>query len=97
MDWPEIVRSGSIFLSLVCIGLLLRKYFKYWDQYQTGTKDFWWVLFCWCSAIVLGSIEVLLGWDTQFRSLFIFFAVALTLKLLLKPNEFENPTFTNEF
>jgi len=96
MDWPMLGRFVNIGISLVCGGLLLRKSYLYWPGYQSRTKDFWWVLFCWTMVIFLGTTEVLLDWDTQFRVLFTTFALLLTVKVLLRTNEIEKPTFTDE-
>jgi hypothetical protein len=97
MDWDLLGRLTNVLLAVFCLGLLGRKMVKYWDRYQPRTKDFWWVLVVWCFVIVGGTLEVLLGWDTQFRVLFTTFALALTIKVLLQPNEIERPTFTKEF
>lgn len=95
-EWYDYVRIGNIILAVVCVVLLLRKASLYWSDYQERTKDFWWVLMCWCMVIILGTSEVLLNWDTQFRVLFTCFALLLTLKVMWKPNEIAKPTFTNE-
>lgn len=95
-EYDTVIRAINISLSIVCIGLLLRKAIKYWSRYQTRTKDFWWVLMCWSLVVLFGSAEVLIGWNTSIRVFFALFAMALTLKVLLRPNELKHPTFTNE-
>lgn len=95
--YVTIARVLNVIFGCVGILLLLRKAHYYWGDYHSRTKDVWWVLFSWCLAIVLGTIEVLLNWDTQFRVLFTFFALVLTIKVISRPNEVKKPTFTDEF
>lgn len=92
----DFIRWLNILIAIVNIALLLRKAKKYWPEYHTRTKDFWWVMLCWCIVVVFDSLEILLKWDTEIRVLFTTFALALTLKVLLRTNEVKSPTFTNE-
>lgn len=96
-SWEDAIRYVNVALAALGLILLGRKALLYWDSYQERTKDFWWVLACWCLAILLGTLEILIGWDTQFRVLFTLGALVLTLKVMLRPNEIRRPTFTDEF
>jgi hypothetical protein len=96
-DWDTAIRVINIALSSCALIFLGRKALKYWKGYQSRTKDFWWVLTCWCLAVFLGSAEVLLGWDTQYRVLFTLGALVLTLKVIFRTNEIKKPTVTKEF
>lgn len=95
-DYATIVRLVNVGLAVISIALLIRKGVLYWTWYHSRTKDFWWVLLCWSMVVVLGSLEVLLKWHTQYRVLFTLFALLLTIKVMLRPNEVEKPTFTKE-
>lgn len=95
--WDTVIRFINIGLAAIALMLLGRKALLYWSGYQQRTRDFWWVLTCWCLVVVLGTAEVLLKWDTQFRVLFTLGALTLTIKVILRPNEIRNPTVTNEF
>jgi uncharacterized membrane protein YfcA len=97
MDWESGVRTCNIALSAVCIIALLYKAFKHWPRYQARTRDFWWVLFSWTLVVFLGTIEVLLDWGTSLRLFFVVFALLLTLKVTLRPNEVDRPVVTKEF
>lgn len=96
IDWDNLVRALNLGLAALCLGLLFRKYVKYWKRYQVRTKDVWWVLASWCLVVVLGNVEVLSGWDTNFRVLFTLGALILTVKVMWQPNEVDKPTFTKE-
>lgn len=95
-DYADYVRMLNIILALVCIVMLVRKYIKHWDRYQVKTKDYWWVLMSWSLAVLFTSIEVLLELDTQIRVFFTCFSMILMIKVLIKPNEVDHPTFTKE-
>lgn len=97
MHWEDVVRYLNIALASIGLLLLGRKAALYWHDYQQRTRDFWWVLVCWCLVILLGTAEILLEWDTQFRVLFTLGALILTIKVVLNPNETRRPTFTKEF
>lgn len=95
--WEDVVRWCNVALAAVSLVLLGRKAVLYWDGYQQRTRDFWWVLSCWCLVIILGTLEILLEWDTEFRVLFTMGALLLTVKVVLRPNEVRMPTMTKEF
>lgn len=97
MTWLTLFLLINITLALVGLGLLSRKAIRYWSGYQSRTKDFWWVLTTWCVVTILSSIERLIDWGTNFRVFFTLFALVLTIKTLLRPNEIKQPTFTKEF
>ena len=91
----EIGRIINIILNLLILALLVRKYKLHWHRYQTRTKDFWWVMFLWSVVVVYGTFEQLMGWHTNIRIVLTMLASLVAIKLLLKPNEADQPTFTN--
>ena len=96
MEAIDIIRILNLILAGIIVVLLLRKAYHYWSQYQTRTRDFWWVLLSWSIASIVTVVEILLDFTTSIRVFFTLFALVLTLKVMLRPNEVAKPTFTNE-
>lgn len=97
MDWDTAIRALNITLAVACLVGLGYKMARHWSKYQTRTKDFWWVLTSWMCAVIFGTMEQLLGWETNIRVFFTLFAMVLTARVIFQKNEVARPTVTKEF
>jgi hypothetical protein len=93
----EWVRVVNCLIALVCLVLLFRKFARHRGRWSARTIDFWWVLVIWSASAIYAGVEQLLGWETNLRVITSAMALMATLRVLLRTNEADKPTFSKEW
>lgn len=87
-DWHDLVRVTVICMAVVCLVVLGRRFGKQGADYNTKTRDLWFVIVLWSlTAVVLAFEGMIEDRPLEPRLIFYTLATSITLKALLNKSD----------